>query len=196
MLLPLSFATHRVQSLSVYCLSAPPSIRNGSQYKNGVLSEITHFFNFCCIAPKPLPLVFAGNATQTIALCAIENWHQTKSDRTMSLVAPYAWAFAWKHRLHFMRTLLRLNLCVTLLYGGLATASVSDVVSTGRGSFVVSSQAQNGWSTRGAQKTKAYERAHSFCKARGKEMQTLHSRESAAGQVAFAEIEFSCVTAK
>jgi hypothetical protein len=76
-------------------------------------------------------------------------------------------------------------------------AAVSDVVSVGNDSYLVSSQANNGWSTRNAQKSKVYERAHAFCAAKGKEMQTVASKTSprGLGQVAYAEIEFKCVDA-
>jgi len=84
-------------------------------------------------------------------------------------------------------------LAISLTFGAPSFAADSDVVSTGRGTFVVSAQAKYGWSTRGAQKTKAYERAHSFCMERGKEMKTISSKVSPSGQPAFAEIEFSCV---
>ena len=78
-----------------------------------------------------------------------------------------------------------------------AFAAVADVVSTGNGSYLVSSQATNGWSTPGAQKTKVFERAHAFCAAKGMEMQTITSKVSprGVGQIAFAEVEFKCVEA-
>lgn len=79
---------------------------------------------------------------------------------------------------------------------GNSAAFVSDVVSVGEDLYLVTAQASNGWSTRGAQKTRAYERAHTFCAAKGKEMQTTESKVSprGIGQIAFAEITFKCVT--
>jgi hypothetical protein len=89
--------------------------------------------------------------------------------------------------------LLALMLCISTSAGGLA--AVTDVVSTGNDTYLVTSQATNGWSTRAAQKTKAYERAHAFCNAKGKEMKTISSKTSphGMGQIAYAEIEFKCV---
>ncbi len=90
------------------------------------------------------------------------------------------------------------KLLVLVLFVGAGVsgyAVVADVVSTGNDTYLVTSQANNGWSTRAAQKTKAYERAHAFCKTMGKEMKTISSKTSprGIGQIAYAEIEFKCV---
>jgi hypothetical protein len=89
------------------------------------------------------------------------------------------------------------TLVVLLCASSRVFAAVSDVVSTGTGTYLVSSQATNGWSTPGAQKTKVFERAHTYCAAKGKEMQTVSSKTSARGlgQIAHAEVEFRCVDA-
>lgn len=84
--------------------------------------------------------------------------------------------------------------CITCCAGSFA--AVSDVMSLGNDAYLVTSQAQNGWSTRGAQKTKAYERSHAFCVANGKEMQTITSKLSLGGEPAYAELVFRCVADK
>lgn len=84
--------------------------------------------------------------------------------------------------------------CITCCGG--CFAAVSDVRSIGNDTYLVTSQAKNGWSTRGAQKTKAYEKSHAFCMASGKEMQTITSEVSSRGEPAYAELVFRCVADK
>ena len=83
--------------------------------------------------------------------------------------------------------------CITCCAGSFAAGS--EVVAIGQDVYVVTSQAKNGWSTPGAQKTKAYEKAHGFCAARGKELQVITSNVSSREPVS-AELQFHCVPGK
>lgn len=73
--------------------------------------------------------------------------------------------------------------------------AVSEVISNGKDVYLVVSQAKNGWSTPGAQKTKAYEKAHGFCAARGQVLQVISSSVSSREPVS-AELQFLCVPGK
>jgi hypothetical protein len=55
-----------------------------------------------------------------------------------------------------------------------------------------------GWSSAGAQKAKAFEQADAFCRAKGKEVESVneHETDSGFGRIASAEIEFRCVAPK
>jgi hypothetical protein len=83
-----------------------------------------------------------------------------------------------------------------LTWCAVSFASVSEVMTIGTDTYQITAQANSGWSTKGAQKTKAYEKAHQFCAARGKEMQTIAVRTSSKGVPAYAELEFRCVAGK
>lgn len=93
-----------------------------------------------------------------------------------------------------LRTLVRrVTLTVCMLGAATSNASVSEVIFIGDNAFLVIAQAKDRWSTRGAQKTKAFEKAHDFCVAQGREMQSIGGKVSERGQTAYAEVEFRCV---
>jgi hypothetical protein len=76
-----------------------------------------------------------------------------------------------------------------------ACVTTSDVVPTGRDTFMVASHGVMGHSSGPAQKARAFESANAYCKKSGKEVETLNQSEtqSAWGVAPSAEIEFRCV---
>ena len=74
-------------------------------------------------------------------------------------------------------------------------ASISDVVSTGQGTYMVSSHGVMGHSSAGAEKAAAFEKAGKFCKSLGKTLQSIGTQEtpSGFGRIASGEVQFRCV---
>lgn len=75
-------------------------------------------------------------------------------------------------------------------------AGVTDVVSTGPDTYMVASHGTMGWSSGGAQKAKAFQQAEEFCKSKGKQVQSMGTKESPSGfgQIASGEVEFKCIS--
>ena len=76
-----------------------------------------------------------------------------------------------------------------------ACASVSNVVATGPGTYMVAAHGIDGNGSGAAQKAIAFEAANSYCKARGEQMVAIHSEmtEPFFGRAPSAEVEFRCV---
>lgn len=74
-------------------------------------------------------------------------------------------------------------------------ASVSDVVSTGKDTYLVNAKGVMGYSSEGDQKIKALVEADKFCKSRGKTMQQVGNEgtPSGFGRIASSQVEFRCV---
>lgn len=74
-------------------------------------------------------------------------------------------------------------------------AGVTDVVSTGPGTYIVASHGVMGWSSGGAQKAKAFQDANDYCKRLGKQMLPINSGETPGGfgRIASGEVEFRCL---
>jgi hypothetical protein len=81
---------------------------------------------------------------------------------------------------------------ITLLMA--ACSGTTKVIETDPGSYRVTSHAAVWRSSGSAQKTKAYEIASAYCKAKGKHVETLNSFESPRGltQKASGEVDFRC----
>jgi hypothetical protein len=92
------------------------------------------------------------------------------------------------------RTLTR-GYCIAAVFLIAGCAGVTDVVSTGPDTYMVASHSTMGWSSGGAQKAKAFQEADAFCKALGKQVQTINSTETAGGfgKIAGGEVEFRCI---
>ena len=74
-------------------------------------------------------------------------------------------------------------------------AGVTDVVSTGPDTFLVASHGTMGWSSGGAQKAAAIQKATEYCRGVGKQLQLVSARETNGGgfgQIAAGEAEFRC----
>lgn len=90
----------------------------------------------------------------------------------------------------------KIGILVALALGLGGCAGVTDVVSTGPGTFMVASHGTMGWSSGGAQKADAIQRASEYCRAAGKQVQLINARETNGGgfgQIAAGEAEFRCV---
>lgn len=74
-------------------------------------------------------------------------------------------------------------------------ASTSDVVSTGRDTYMVSAHGVMGYSSGPEQKAKAFREADAYCGKLGKSFQTVNAKDtpSGFGQVASGEVEFRCI---
>ena len=74
-------------------------------------------------------------------------------------------------------------------------AGVTDVVPTGPDTFMVANHGTMGWSSAGAQKAMAFQRANDYCKNLGKQFQSISTNESPGGygKIAAAEVEFRCL---
>lgn len=76
-----------------------------------------------------------------------------------------------------------------------ANAGGSDVVQTGPDTYILANHGVKGWSSASTQKVKAIERASSYCKKLGKEMEIVNATEHTGGfaKQASADVEFRCV---
>ena len=72
---------------------------------------------------------------------------------------------------------------------------MSDVVPTGKDTYIVAAQGVMGYSSEGDQKVKALQAANKYCDARGKIMQPVNSdgTPSGFGRIASSQVEFRCV---
>ena len=85
-----------------------------------------------------------------------------------------------------------LLICAAMLAG---CAGVTDVVSTGPDTFLVASHGTMGWSSGGAQKAAAIQKAADYCRGMSKQLQLVSARETNGGgfgQIAAGEAEFRC----
>ena len=75
-------------------------------------------------------------------------------------------------------------------------ASVTDVVSTGPGTYMVAAEGVLGNSSSGKQAFKAQEQAAAFCAKQGKQVETIEVKEvpGGFGKVASASVYFRCVS--
>ena len=74
-------------------------------------------------------------------------------------------------------------------------AGVTDVVSTGPDTYMAASHGVMGWSSGGAQKAKALQKADAFCKSLGKQLQPIGTNETPGGfgKIAAGEVHFRCL---
>lgn len=87
--------------------------------------------------------------------------------------------------------------CAALVLAVAGCAGVTDVVSTGPDSFLVASHGTMGWSSGGAQKAAAIQKASDYCQGKGKQLQIVSARETNGGgfgKIAAGEAEFRCVS--
>ena len=83
---------------------------------------------------------------------------------------------------------------IVLLLAG--CAGVTDVVSTGPDTYMVASHGVMGWSSGGAQKAKAFQKADAFCKSLGKHLLPISTNETPGGgfgKIASGEVYFRCL---
>lgn len=88
--------------------------------------------------------------------------------------------------------LIASSLCLLLVSG---CAGVTDVVPTGKDTFMVASHSTMGWSSGPAQKAKAMQDAGQYCAKQGKQLQVISTNEQPGGfgQIASGEVHFRCV---
>lgn len=74
-------------------------------------------------------------------------------------------------------------------------ASVTDVVSTGLGTYMVAAEGVLGNSSSGKQAFKAQEKAAAYCAKQGKQVETIDVKEvpGGFGKVASATVNFRCI---
>ena len=90
--------------------------------------------------------------------------------------------------MHFVAISIALAIAVT------ACASVSDIVPTGKGTYMVAAKGVMGYSSEGDQKIKALVQADKYCKEQGKTMEQVSSEgtPSGFGRIASSQVEFRC----
>jgi hypothetical protein len=91
---------------------------------------------------------------------------------------------------------VRAGIAAGLVLALAACAGATDVVNTGPDTFLVASHGTMGWSSGGAQKAAAIQKASDYCKGVGKQLQLMTARETNGGgfgQIAAGEAEFRCV---
>lgn len=91
-----------------------------------------------------------------------------------------------------MKKFLTLAISIVAIVG---CASVTDVVSTGPGTYLVVAEGVMGNSSSGKQAFKAQEQAAVFCNRQGKQVETISNIEvpGGFGKVASATVTFRCV---
>ena len=92
--------------------------------------------------------------------------------------------------------MIRIIGVLTFLFLITACAGVTDVVSTGKDTYMVASHGTMGWSSGGAQKAQAFTQADAFCKKVGKQMQVISESDSGSGgfgKISSGEVSFRCV---
>lgn len=83
---------------------------------------------------------------------------------------------------------------LAILIGG--CAGVTDVVPTGKDTYMVASHGTMGWSSGGAQKAKAFTQANEFCQKTGKTLEVISTNDSGNGgfgKISAGQIDFKCV---
>ena len=93
---------------------------------------------------------------------------------------------------------MKLALLVVVLLTVTGCANVSDVVSTGPGTYMVAAEGVLGNSSPGKQMFKAHSQADAFCRGQGKQVDTINTQEAPGGygKVASAEVYFRCIPLK
>lgn len=73
-------------------------------------------------------------------------------------------------------------------------AAVSEVVPTGRDTYMVASKGNMGYSSAGVEKAHAFEQAGAFCRSKGLAVEEVSSSttDSGWGRIASAELHFRC----
>ena len=91
-----------------------------------------------------------------------------------------------------MKTIFALVFTISTIAG---CASVTDVVSTGPDTYMVAAEGVLGNSSSGKQAFKAQEQAAAFCNKKGKQVETISSKEvpGGFGKVASATVNFRCI---
>lgn len=82
---------------------------------------------------------------------------------------------------------------VVMLYG---CAGVTDVVPTGKDTYMVASHGTMGWSSGGAQKANAFTQANDFCQKMGRIVEVISTSDSGNGgfgKISSGQIDFRCV---
>jgi hypothetical protein len=80
-----------------------------------------------------------------------------------------------------------------------ACAGVTDVVPTGKDSYMIASHGTMGWSSGPAQRAQAFTQANDYCKKMGKTVETISATDSGSGGfgvISSAEISFKCLENK
>jgi hypothetical protein len=75
-------------------------------------------------------------------------------------------------------------------------AGVTEVVSTGKDTYMIASHGTMGWSSGGAQKANGFNQANEFCKKMGMVVEVISSSDSGSGgfgKISSAQIDFRCV---
>ncbi len=92
-----------------------------------------------------------------------------------------------------MKTLAVFVLVATGLAG---CASVTDVVATGPGTYMVAAEGVVGNSSSGKQAFKAQKQAAAFCSKQGMQVETINTNEvpGGFGKVASATVNFKCIS--
>lgn len=75
-------------------------------------------------------------------------------------------------------------------------AGVTDVVPTGKDTYMVASHGTMGWSSGGAQKAYAFTQANEFCQKMGKVVEVISTSDSGNGgfgKISSGQIDFKCV---
>ncbi len=75
-------------------------------------------------------------------------------------------------------------------------AGVTNVVPTGRDTYMITSHGAMGWSSGSVQKAQAFTQANEFCQKIGKVVEVINSKDSGNGgfgRISSAEISFKCV---
>ena len=83
---------------------------------------------------------------------------------------------------------------LSLLISG--CAGVTDVVPTGKDTYMVASHGTMGWSSGGAQKAQAFTQANEFCQKMGKVVEVISTSDSGNGgfgKISSGQIDFKCV---
>jgi hypothetical protein len=97
---------------------------------------------------------------------------------------------------HELRRVAQTTVCAMVfgLFAG-CVGTTHQIVRTGHGTFVIPNQDLMGLSAGSAEKAKAFEDATAYCRALGKDIETVLASESEGGVGGLAppEIEFRCV---
>jgi hypothetical protein len=92
-----------------------------------------------------------------------------------------------------IQNILFICFAVLMLFG---CAGVTDVVSTGKGTYMIATHGTMGWSSGGAQKAQAYTQANEFCAGEGKVVEVISASDSGNGgfgKISSAQIDFKCL---
>ena len=78
-------------------------------------------------------------------------------------------------------------------------AGVTDVVQTGNDTYFVASHGTMGWSSGGAQKASAINKANEYCQSESKQIEIINATDTgngSFGKISSGEVHFRCVKTK